>query len=189
MSSAVLNMPSVRTPVVARYSCRRCTAAGITCLIPPGLRTCVYFTRVRRKCMTRRSSTAPTTSIRDRVESIRTQLFSILASLRTIDNSDDGDPTESTVDFNSIPGRLFLDCPVRFLTSCRRLIDSFCCIVVTPVPVTSMPLTSSVAVSELSTADSLPSVSSAGTAMASTLSAEPSFGKFSPRFFFRKCHF
>jgi hypothetical protein len=113
-------MPSVRTPVVARYSCRRCTAAGITCLIPPGLRTCVYCTRVRRKCMTRRSSTAPTTSIRDRVESIRTQLLSILASLRTIDNSDDSDPSESTVDFNSIPGRLSSDCFV-FLTSCPCL--------------------------------------------------------------------
>ena len=70
------------------------------CLIPPGLRTCVRCTRIRRKCSTRRASNLPTSSIRAHVATIRSQLLSTLSSLRTIDNDDDSDPIESSVSVN-----------------------------------------------------------------------------------------
>ena len=88
-------------PVAARYSCERCRRAGVTCLIPLGLRTCVRCTRLRRRCATRRSSTLPISSIRTQIDSVRTLLSSILSSLRTLDALEGDDPLDS-VDLNEL---------------------------------------------------------------------------------------
>ena len=76
----------VRASVEARYACSRCARSRLTCRIPPGYRSCVACTRVRRRCVTTRSVHPSTTALRSRIASIRLQLTSMLSNLSSLDN-------------------------------------------------------------------------------------------------------
>ena len=90
-------------PVLARYSCSRCVVAGVVCTIRPGRRTCVRCTTIRRRCASHRASMVPAASIRTQVNDIRQRLASILTSLRSLEDVDDGDPLDPVASSAVVP--------------------------------------------------------------------------------------